>query len=113
LGYKTDVVFVSSESADRCYERVQKRIERGGRDVKRSEVFSRCERTMDYLKECIKIADTASVFDNSGKAPVPVFSKTGTKMRIMKDPSEIPWVERYASPYFRDAERTLCVRRER
>ena len=106
-GYKTEIVFVSLESADMCYQRVQERVRRGGHDVERSKVFSRYEKAMGYLKEYIEIADDVSVFDNSGKAPVLVFSKKDGEMHILKEPSEIPWVERHIYTHFRDANRTI------
>ena len=106
-GYRIEVVFVSLESAELCCRRIRERVERGGHDVERSKVFSRYQRTMDLLKEYIRVADDISVFDNSGKNPVLVFSKKEGKMRILKRPSDIPWVDRYILPYYKDAERTL------
>jgi predicted ABC-type ATPase len=111
-GYMIDLLFVSLESPELCYQRVQKRVEAGGHDVERSKVFSRYDRTMNYLKEYIRIADTASIFDNSGKAPVLVFSKDADVMNIIKDPSEIPWVERYIYTHYKDAERSLKIARK-
>jgi predicted ABC-type ATPase len=111
-GYMIDLLFVSLEGPELCYQRVQKRVETGGHDVERSKVFSRYDRTMNYLKEYIRIADTASIFDNSGKAPVLVFSKDDDAMNIIKDPSEIPWVERYIYTHYKDAERTLKISRK-
>jgi len=112
-GYRIEVVFVSLESADLCYQRVQDRVKRGGHDVERSKVFSRYEKAMNYLKEYIRIADVASVYDNSGNVPVLVFSKNEDHMEIIKEPSDIPWVERYIHRYYTDAERTLIVNRKR
>ena len=106
-GYRIEVVFVSLESAELCCRRIRERVERGGHDVERSKVFSRYQRTMDLLKEYICVADDISVFDNSGKNPVLVFSKKEGKMRILKRPSDIPWVERYILPYYEDAGRIL------
>ena len=112
-GYEVEVLFVSTESADLCYRRVQKRVERGGHNVERSKVFSRYERTMDNLKEYIEIADIASVFDNSGECPILVFSKNEGEMKIIKEPSEIPWVERYIYFHFKNADRILDLRGKR
>ncbi|MDR0335210.1 MAG: zeta toxin family protein [Methanomassiliicoccaceae archaeon] len=111
-GYKIQVVFVSLESPELCYQRVKKRVERGGHDVERSKVFSRYGKAMNYLKEYIRIADAASVFDNSGDEPILVFSKNNEKMQIIKEPSEIPWVERYIHRHFKDAERVLKIDRK-
>jgi predicted ABC-type ATPase len=106
-GYRIDVLFVSLESPELCCQRIQKRVERGGHDVERSKVFSRYEKAMNYLKEYIRIADAASVYDNSGGSPVLVFSKDGERMEILKEPSEIPWVEKYIHSFYKDAEKTL------
>jgi predicted ABC-type ATPase len=106
-GYEIDLLFVALESPELCYQRVQKRVEEGGHDVERSKVFSRYERTMNYLKDYINIADTASVFDNSGKAPLLVFSKDYEVMNILKEPSDIKWVERHIYFHYKDAYKTL------
>jgi len=111
-GYVIDILFISLESAEMCYQRIQKRVERGGHDVERSKVFSRYERTMNYLKDYIEIADAIKVFDNSGKAPILVFSKNDSKMNILKNPSEIPWVEKYICPYYGDADRAININRK-
>ena len=112
-GYGVEVLFVSPGSAELCCERVQQRVRKGGHDVERSKVFARYERTMNYLREYIRIADVVSVYDNSGKSPVLVFSKTDGKMKIIKEPSEIPWVEKYIYAYFKDAERVLSINGKR
>lgn len=108
-GYKIEVLFITTESAELCAQRVRKRVERGGHDVERSKIFSRYERTMGHLKDYIEIADFASVYDNSGKAPVLVFTKSGGEMRIIKEPSDIPWVEKYIYAYYKDADRVLVL----
>lgn len=38
-------------------------------------------------------ADDATVMDNSGARPFPVFLKDGDDMRLLKDPETVPWVE--------------------
>jgi len=111
-GYMTEVLFVSLESPELCYQRVQDRVGEGGHDVERSKVFSRYERTMGHLKEYIEIADRMSVYDNSGEAPILVFLKADGKMKIIKDPSEIPWVEKYICRHFKDADRVLKIKRK-
>jgi predicted ABC-type ATPase len=111
-GYKIEVVFVSLDSAELCYQRVQKRVEKGGHNVERSKVFSRYERTMNYLKDYIEIADTAYVYDNSGEFPMLVFSKKEGEMKVVKEPSLIPWVEKYIYTHYKDAERSLKIVRK-
>jgi predicted ABC-type ATPase len=81
----------------------------GGHDVERAKVFARYERAMNYLKEYIEVADTAYVFDNSGEVPILVFSKEDGKMKIIKDPSDIPWVEKYIYANYGYAERSLAI----
>jgi predicted ABC-type ATPase len=111
-GYKIEILFISLESPELCYKRIQKRVERGGHNVERSKVFSRYERTMNYLKDYAEIADTMYVYDNSGEAPVLVFSKSNGKMRIIKEPSAIPWVERYIYAHYKDADRSIKIIRK-
>jgi len=111
-GYVIEVVFVSLESPELCYQRVQERVKEGGHDVERSKVFSRYDKAMNYLKEYIKIADVMSVYDNSGSAPVLVFSKVGGKMKIIEEPSDILWVERYIYRHYKNAERVLKLKRK-
>jgi len=63
-----------------------------------------------YLKDYIEVADTASVYDSSGEAPILVFTKNNGKMQIIKEPSDIPWVENYIYKYYKDADRVLILR---
>ena len=108
-GYRIIVMFVSLESPELCYQRVQKRVAKGGHDVERSKVFSRYERTMNYLKEYIRLADAMTVYDNSGRAPILVFSKEDDVMKIIKEPSDIPWVEKYIYRHYKNADRVLKI----
>ncbi|MCL2712897.1 MAG: hypothetical protein FWD37_06485 [Methanomassiliicoccaceae archaeon] len=108
-GYKIEVLFVTTESAELCARRVLERVKSGGHDVERSKIFSRYKRTMGYLKDYIEVADVASVYDNSGEAPVLVFTKINDKMRIIEEPSDIPWVEKYIHSYYKDADRVLIL----
>ena len=108
-GYVIDIVFVSLESPELCCQRVQKRVAKGGHDVERSKIFSRYERAMRYLKEYIEIADVMSVYDNSGKALTLVFSKNEDGMKIIKEPSDIPWVEKYIYRHYKSADRVLKI----
>lgn len=109
-GYKIEVLFVATESAELCAHRVMKRVKRGGHDVERTKIFSRYKRTMSYLKDYIEVADTASVYDNSGEFPVLVFTKSNGKMQIIKEPSDIPWVEKYIYFHYKNADRVLVLR---
>ena len=109
-GYRIEVLFVTTESAELCAQRVQKRVERGGHDVERSKIFSRYKKTMEQLKDYIEIADVVSVYDNSGETPTLVFTKNNGKMQIIKEPSEIPWVEKYIYSHYKTADRVLALR---
>jgi len=41
-----------------------------------------------------------------------VFSKVDGKMKIIEEPSEIPWVEKYIYSHYRNAERVLKLKRK-
>lgn len=110
-GYKVDLVYVSLENPELCFQRVQKRVEKGGHDVERAKIFSRYERSMSFLKDYIRVADTAYVYDNSGRSPVLVFRKDFGKIEIIKDPSKLQWVDRHIYFYYKNAERTLDINR--
>jgi len=106
-GYKVDLLFVSLESPELCYKRVQDRVSRGGHDVERTKVFSRYERTMRFLKDYIELADRAVVYDNSREIPITVFTKKDSDMKILRDPSDIPWVDKYIFAFFPESKRVL------
>lgn len=106
-GYVIEILFVTTESPELCSMRVQKRAERGGHDVERSKIFSRYARTMGLLKDYVNVADVMAAFDNSGSSPRLVFTKNGTKMNVLKEPSGVPWVEEYILPHFRNADKIL------
>jgi len=106
-GFEIDLIFVALKSPELCCERIKARVSRGGHDVDSSKVFSRYEKTMGFLKEYIELADEARIFDNSGGSPAVVFVKKGNEMMILKNPSDIPWVEKYIYKFFKDSQRVL------
>jgi predicted ABC-type ATPase len=108
-GYLVEVLFITTESAELCARRVGKRVEKGGHDVERSKIFSRYERTMCLLKDYIEVANYASVYDNSGKVPVLVFTKSNGNMRIIENPYDIPWVGKYIYTHYKNADRVLVL----
>ncbi|MCL2608121.1 MAG: zeta toxin family protein [Methanomassiliicoccaceae archaeon] len=112
-GYKIEILFVTTESAELCAQRVRKRVERGGHDVEMSKIFSRYERTMDRLKDYIDVADEAYVYDNSGESPTLVFTKKNGIMRMIEEPSEIPWAEKYIHRHYKDIDKTLILHRKK
>lgn len=74
-GFGVDLVFVTTESAQVNKLRVENRAKLGGHSVDGDKIVERYERAMGLLPAAVEKADTASIFDNTGKAPVLVAQK--------------------------------------
>lgn len=74
-GFQVDLVFVTTESADINVARVGNRVEQGGHPVPEAAIRQRYERAMELLPAALERADTAAVFDNTGKTPMLVAQK--------------------------------------
>jgi predicted ABC-type ATPase len=66
LGYEVNLVFIHLQ-AGLHVGRVQQRVAKGGHDVPRDKIVSRVPRTIRYVTEAGKIADTLILLDNSNR----------------------------------------------
>lgn len=94
-GYFIDFIFVTAGTSEKCYERVQERVRLGGHDVPKDKVFSRFERTMDFLPRYLEIADHAEVWDNSGDSLVLMLSKSDGQYELTPAGECTDWVRKY------------------
>jgi predicted ABC-type ATPase len=65
LGYRAFVYHVNVESADDAVARVAAREARGGHPVPEANIRGRYERNQPLIREAVRMADRAAVFDNS------------------------------------------------
>ena len=69
-GYKIRIVFLSLSSPQLALQRVAARVEQGGHDVPRIDVIRRFHRSWGIFHTLYQpLADTWSVYENSGDAP--------------------------------------------
>lgn len=64
-GYKINVYHVNVRSADLAVARVQSRVDKGGHSVPEQKTRERYERNQALIRDAVKVADHAYVFDNS------------------------------------------------
>jgi predicted ABC-type ATPase len=70
IGYTIRIVFLSLPSPQLALQRVAARVEQGGHDVPRVDVMRRFHRSWQNFHTLYRpIADTWSVYENSGDAP--------------------------------------------
>ena len=83
LGYRVFVYHVNLESADDAVARVAAREARGGHPVPEANIRGRYERNQPLIREAVRMADRARVFDNSvlGRPPRPVISFVGGRVK--------------------------------
>ncbi len=69
-GYTIKIVFLSLSSPQLALQRIAARVEQGGHDVPRSDVIRRFHRSWHNFHTIYRpLADTWSVYENSGGAP--------------------------------------------
>ena len=74
-GFGVDLVFVTTESAQINKVRVENRAALGGHSVDGAKIVERYERAMGLLPAAVEKADTAHIYDNTGKKPMLVAEK--------------------------------------
>lgn len=74
-GFQVDMVFVTTESSDINVARVGNRVQQGGHAVPEAAIRQRYDRAMELLPAALERADTAAVFDNTGRTPMMVAQK--------------------------------------
>jgi predicted ABC-type ATPase len=70
-GYRVDIVFLKLSSVELALQRIAARVRQGGHDVPRRDVLRRFERgRVNFERVYRPLADTWSVYDNSGASPI-------------------------------------------
>jgi predicted ABC-type ATPase len=59
-------VYVCLSTPEQNIRRVQNRVSKGGHDVPEDDIRRRYSRSAAHVPECIRIADDAALYDNSG-----------------------------------------------
>lgn len=60
--------------------RVRSRVESGGHDVPEEKIIARYDRSLNLVKDLVKICDVCHIYDNSGKRPFRIFKKRKTQI---------------------------------
>jgi predicted ABC-type ATPase len=69
-GYRIEIVYLQLRSSRLAFRRIAARVKQGGHDVPRADVLRRFDRSWTNFETSYKLlADTWSVYDNSGKTP--------------------------------------------
>jgi predicted ABC-type ATPase len=97
-GYEIHIFFLWLKSADLALSRVKERVSRGGHDVPEAIIRRRFDRSMrNFLIHYRQLADSWTLFDNSGESPrVIAFEKTKS-LRIINKTVYGALVERYGN----------------
>ena len=83
-GYEIHVFFLWVKTVDLALSRVQERVSRGGHDVPEMVIRRRFDRSIrNFLARYRQLADTWTLFDNSGAAPSVVALERDEKVRII------------------------------
>ena len=65
-GFTLRFVYVCLSTPEQNIRRVQNRVSKGGHDVPEDDIRRRYSRSAAHVPECIRIADDAALYDNSG-----------------------------------------------
>ncbi len=83
-GYKIHVFFLWVRTVDLAISRVQERVLRGGHDVPESVVRRRFDRSArNFLSHYRQLADSWTLFDNSGEGPTLIALEEDKSVRII------------------------------
>jgi predicted ABC-type ATPase len=67
LGYHVSLIFVGTSDPRLNVERIRNRIQAGGHAIAEDDVFRRYARSLEHLCRAAALADSVSVYDNSGE----------------------------------------------
>ncbi len=71
LGYRIEIVYLKVNSVSLALRRIAARVRQGGHSVPRKDVVRRFTRSLEHFEGIYRpLADTCSVYDNSGSVPV-------------------------------------------
>jgi predicted ABC-type ATPase len=69
-GYRVEIAYLRLRSPQLAFRRIAARVKQGGHTVPRADVLRRFDRSgVNFEKRYRLLADTWSVYDNSGKSP--------------------------------------------
>lgn len=89
-GYRVYLYFVATMDAEINVSRVKLRVAQKGHAVAPKVIRDRYFRSLQFLKEAVKLSDRAYIWDNSGKAAELIAEVTnGVEVSII-DPNEVP-----------------------
>ncbi len=66
------LLYIGLDSPERCIGRVRERVSHGGHDVPSAVVYRRYWRSLENAALALRLADRATVFDNSSSAATKV-----------------------------------------
>ncbi len=75
-GYEIVLLYITTQSRKINVKRVETRVAMGGHDVPPQKTAERYDRSMTFLAEALKLADVASIFNNSFEHPLLIAEKT-------------------------------------
>jgi len=88
-GYEIVLLYITTQSRKINAKRIETRVAMGGHDVPPEKISGRYDRSMTLLAEPLKLADVASVFNNSFEQPLLIAEKT-REGQIVIYPQEAP-----------------------
>jgi len=95
-GYKVHFFFVMIPTVDLALTRVRGRVLRGGHDIPEATIRRRFGRSIqNFLTRYRQLADSWTLFDNSGDLPVKVASRKHGQERIIKRETYQTLMKRY------------------
>ncbi|MFI5095985.1 MAG: zeta toxin family protein [Candidatus Acidiferrales bacterium] len=95
-GYEIHVFFLWVKTVDLALSRVQERVSRGGHDVPEPVIRRRFDRSMrNFLGDYRQLADSWTLFDNSGATPTVVALEKDKTVRIINRSIYSALVKRY------------------
>lgn len=85
-GYRTYLYFIATVDPELNVSRVKARVEAGGHDVPKDKIIDRYNRSIQLMKDAIKVCDRAYIFDNSGSQHRWIAEVTsGTNLEVKED----------------------------
>lgn len=98
-GYRVIVYHVNVESPDLAVARVQARLGHGGHPVPEERIRSRYQRNQSLIREAVRLADQAHVFDNSVGGEWPRQLIAFSRGRVVRAAAALPvWAQTLYGP---------------
>ena len=87
--FQVSLIYITLDSPERNIQRVKERVAQGGHDIPGVDVRRRFARSLANLPEAVRLADAATLFDNSGAHPELILeSREGRVTWITDSPPE-------------------------